>query len=159
VYLASAGFCWLLTAVAARVAERIGWRPVAAAALVLLAAYSARAVIRNREWRHEIAFYLPELKRCGDSPPLPPSIIHAFLRSGQLQPALQYAREWVSRAPDEARAHNSLGMVYATLGQRELALAAYERAAEVARRKGQTAFAARALNNVAVASSSREQVP
>ena len=80
-YLASVGFCWLLAVALEGIAGRAGWKPAVAVTLVLLAAYSARTLLRNQDWRHEIQFYVHELRKEKESE------VFARLAHGNLCPA------------------------------------------------------------------------
>lgn len=154
-YMPSIGFCWLLAVALCgerhSCLSRAGWKLVAGLTLALLAAYSARTVLRNQDWRDEIQFYLQELRTEGESPVLRPLLTEAYVRRGSPRDALEHAQAMVRLAPRDSFAHNSLGFVYWLLGEREKALAEYRLAAEYARESGRADSAARALNNIAVA--------
>ncbi len=120
-------------------------------ALALLMVYGARTVVRNQDWRDEVRFYLGELRKEGESPVLRDLLTEAYLRRGMPREALAHAQAAVSLAPDDPRSHNTLAFVYWQAGERERALAEYRRAAQYARRRNEPGFAARILNNIAVA--------
>jgi tetratricopeptide (TPR) repeat protein len=156
-YLASAGFCWLLAAglEAASQADfgrrlrRLGVR-LDAVFLLLVVLCAIRTVTFNRAWRDEVAFYEGILKTEGDAPRIRPLLVEAFIRRGRPDRALDHALSIVRMNPDDPSAHNSLGFVYWALGEPEKAIGEYQQALKLARRRGQGAFAARALNNLAV---------
>lgn len=149
-YLPSIGFCWLLAAGLEHVSRRVGWRPAAVFALVVLAGYTARTIYRTQDWGNEIPFYLHELQAEGESPQVRPLLTEALLRRGMPERALEDAQAMVRLAPHDPRAHNSLGFIYWALAKQDEALKEYRLAAEYAREQGQAGFAARALNNIAV---------
>jgi tetratricopeptide (TPR) repeat protein len=72
----------------------------------------------------------------------------ALLRADRPAEALEHLRESLRVRPDYADSHNEIGHAYQALGQSQLALSHYRRAAELSITDGRPDSAARALYNM-----------
>lgn len=169
-YLPSVGFCWLLACLllvageawAGRggrklaadpekaVASRPETRATAVLVLILLAAFTARSAVRMGDWNDELVLFRQALVRSPDA-----FNLHAFLgsvlvrhdRPADAVPALLKA---VQLRSDYADAYNNLGRAYTLLGQPNLALQNYQRAAALSLEQGRPDLAARTFSNIGI---------
>lgn len=138
-YLPSVGFCLLAGIGFDRLRLRFG-RPAAFVALgIVLAAYSVRTVVRNRDWRDEETFWKATLRtapRCARAS-FNLGIIFAqrargekdpAAKAGQLSTAAFFMRRAIEVQPDYAVARVNLGRVLKELGDKEAAREQFEEA-------------------------------
>lgn len=147
-YLSSVGFCWLLAAALVTAGERWGHRPVGALFVLLLVAYSARTLVRNRDWRDEIAFYRLALS---ESPSFAFGHLYlseALVRSNRLTEALEPAQTAARLLPSHPQAQTILGYIFWRQGDSEAAIKHFQRAADLAAAAGNRFTASRSLANL-----------
>ena len=165
-YLPSVGFCWLAAAGLVRAAERrpakaggrARWPTVVLIALLLLA-YATRSAARMRVWQSEVDLTSEGLAAAPGSFHM--RMVHgeALLRADRPAEALEHLRESLRLRSDYADSHNDIGRAYLALGQSELALSHYRRAAELSLKDGRPDSAARALYNVGLVYRSLDRNP
>lgn len=155
VYLPSAGFCWLLAAGLVALAQwigegRRGYWLVGGLFVIVLVAYSARAVARNRDWRDEIAFYRQTI---ADFPGFPRAYLNlgeALMRRNRLPEALDVTREAIRLSPNYPDPHMNLGLIYWRQGDWESAIRHLRLAARFAEQDANRFVVSRAFTNLAV---------
>jgi tetratricopeptide (TPR) repeat protein len=144
-YLPSVGFCLLAGLGFDRLRARLGPRVAWAALAVVLVAYSARTVIRNRDWRDGETFWratLATAPRCARAN-FNLGIIYAQRARAAKDPAEKnslfntaapYMRRAVEIRPDYATARVSLGRVLRELGDKQGAREQWEEALRILER-------------------------
>jgi protein O-mannosyl-transferase len=128
-YLPSVGLC-LVTGWAYGRAERLirsPWIPRIALASILVA-FTARTVVRNRDWRDSLTLALATLEVSPSSPLMNDIAAGELVRRGDAKRAVELLREAVRQAPDMPLVRGHLGATYYSLGQVDLAIAEYQEA-------------------------------
>ncbi len=149
-YLPSVAFCWLLAAALVAASERWGYRPIGAAFLILLVAYSARTVTRNRDWSDEIVFYR---RTVADFPGFAHAHLNlgeALMRRNRLDEAREATEQAARLSPTFPDPHVNLGLICWRQGDTEPAIRHFQQAVELARSKGNRFVSSRALANLGV---------
>lgn len=120
---------WLVATVAAGGRAR---RAVAvAAAAILIAAYGAATLRRNRDWRDARTLYESLVPLAPESVRVRVDLAGAYQEAGEVDRARALYEETIRRwpdAPETADAWNNLGNIEREAGRLDAALAAYERA-------------------------------
>lgn len=136
-YLPSVGFCWLVGWCAVQACDataRLGTPfrglrfvvPTLIGAVVVLA--SARTVLRNIDWRNDLALYTRTLETDPDAHIIRSNLAGVYFDSGQVERA---GREWeiaLAGKPDNVVTMNALGMLYTQEGKYPEARAMFDRA-------------------------------
>lgn len=149
-YLPSVAFCWLLAAALVAAGERWGYRPIGAAFLILLVAYSARTVTRNRDWSDEIAFYR---RTVADFPGFAHAHLNlgeALMRRNRLDEAREATEQAARLSPTFPDPQVNLGLICWRQGDTESAIRHFQQAVAQARAKGNRFVSSRALANLGV---------
>lgn len=146
-YLPSMGFCWLAAYLLVRAAERWNWKPAAGVLVLGLAAYSARTVTRNPDWRSEIPFYEKSARLSPQFAEVHTNLGEAYLRRNMLPQALAAMQRAAGLRHHYPEAHNNLGQIYSRMGQPEKAIEEYLRSAEYSLESQHPFAAARAYTN------------
>jgi len=134
VYFASIGWLWAACAIvqdrlatgslpAAR-ASRLG----AAIVLLFILAFTARTILRNRDWQDEVTFFRKTIAASGGSSRLFNNLGKALEREGKLAEAEKVFLEGLSRDPGYDPLLNNLGLLHARQGRKEKALALFQQA-------------------------------
>jgi protein O-mannosyl-transferase len=115
-YLPSVGIAWLVGLGAARLwssaADRPGSRrALAVGGITMAALFAARIVIRNRDWRNDIALYGQTLKLSPDAYPILNNLGTVYWQSGAVDEAESAWRRALALRPDNAIVLNNLGLV------------------------------------------------
>ncbi len=150
VYLPSLGFCWLVAAALAAAGRRWGSRRIFAVFVLLLAAYSARTVLRNRDWRDEVAFYRDAIANFPGFPRAHLNLGEALMRRNRVPEAIEATKVAASLDPKYSDPHVNLGLLYWRQKEAEPAIHHFHRAASLASDEGNRFVASRALANLAV---------
>ena len=112
-YLPSVGFAWLLGA-AYGLIPRGRWATGTARSVAVLLALTSTslALVRNRDWRHELQFFRLMVAE-SEAYPLPHMALgEAYLRSGDAQSAISAFQEAIRRGPINCLSVNSLALAY-----------------------------------------------
>lgn len=128
-YLPSLGFCLLLAAAVAALAERPRWGLVAVGAfLLLLLGYGARTVVRNWDWASDAALFAATARSSPNSAPAHHYLAVAMLRGGDLSGAQREIERSLEIYPEYGEAYNSLAAVFEKQGRMDAATAAIQTA-------------------------------
>ncbi len=131
-YLPSMGFCLLLATLVTALAARPRWGAVASGAFaVLLLAYGARTVVRNRDWRSEAALFAATVRTSPNSTAAHYNLGTAMLNRGDLPGARRAFERSLEIYPDHVLAHTNLGIVLQREGRLDDALAAFREALRI----------------------------
>jgi superkiller protein 3 len=143
-YLPSAGICWV-------VARR--WprgRAATAALLIVMAAFSARTVVRNLDWREEVAFYQKTLAMSPRLAEVRVLLGSVYLRRNNLPAALEAFQDAVRMNPRLAEPRNNLGLIYSQMNQSDRAIEEFTKSAQYALEHGHPYAAARTYSNIGI---------
>lgn len=135
-YLPSVGIAWLVGLGASKlwsVAEgRPRWRRgLAAAGIAVGALFAARIVVRNRDWRNDIALYGQTLKLSPDAYPILNNLGTVYWQAGAVDKAEGAWRRALALHPENAIVLNNLGLVASKKKQYGEAVELFQRAARL----------------------------
>jgi protein O-mannosyl-transferase len=119
-YLPSAGFCLLIALIWASLERRrqaFAW----ALLLCLVAAFSLRTIVRNRDWRDNPTLYSTDIRAVPNSVRAHLNLGDEFLRRGQVEPAHNEFQLALNIYPDSDGALERFGMTEALMGQNQQA--------------------------------------
>jgi len=143
-YLPSVGVCWV-------VGRR--WprgRVATALLLIVAAALSARTVVRNLDWREEVAFYQKTIAKSPRLAEVRVLLGSVYLRRNNLPAALEAFQDAVRLKPRLAEPRNNLGLVYSRMNQSERAIEEFTLSAQLAIERGHPYAAARTFSNIGI---------
>jgi tetratricopeptide (TPR) repeat protein len=143
-YLPSVGVCWVV----ARWWPR--GRVATALLLIVLAAFSARTVVRNLDWRDEVAFYQKSIAMSPRLAEVRVLLGSVYLRRNNLPAALQTFQDAVELKPRLAEPRNNLGLIYSQMHQSDRAIEEFTKSAQLAQESGQPYAAARTYSNIGI---------
>ncbi|MBI2019013.1 tetratricopeptide repeat protein [Candidatus Daviesbacteria bacterium] len=98
---------------------------------IILISLSARAIIRNIEWKNEDNLWIATGKTSPSSPNTHNNLGDVYGRWGNKERSLQEFKTAISLKPDYADAYHNAGNVYRELGQLDKALEYYQKAASL----------------------------
>lgn len=133
-YLPSVGFCLVAGLGLERLRSLAGPRVAWGALGLVLALFSVRTVVRNRDWRDSETFWRVTLEaapRCARAQ-FNVGMVHA--KRAQWKETEAYLQRAIGINPDYLRARFELGRIYGLLGRTDDARAQWEEALRVARR-------------------------
>jgi Tfp pilus assembly protein PilF len=116
-YLASAGFCWILGWFFIRAWDSLAWRGnqrrwvLAAGALILALASTWRIMVRNRDWHDDVTFYTSTLKVSPNAYYMHNNLGTAYWQRGNISAA---KKEWAIAyrlAPTSEYVAHNMGLV------------------------------------------------
>lgn len=143
-YLPSAGICWIVAR----------WWPRSRAAtalfLLVIAACSARTIVRNLDWREEVAFYETTIEMSPRLAEVRVLLGSVYLRRNNLPAALEAFQDAVHLKPRLAEPRNNLGLIYSRMGQSEKAIEEFTLSAQYALERGHSYAAARTYSNIGI---------
>lgn len=131
-YLPSVGFCWLAGSLIAHLTRRQGRearvRTVAAWAgiSIVLALYSIRTVVRNRDWNNDILLYTKILAVYPNASHIHNNLGTVYWGNGSVKEAEREFRSAADLVPGHAIFLNNLGLVYAHQERYEEAVEKYQ---------------------------------
>jgi tetratricopeptide (TPR) repeat protein len=134
-YLPSVGVAWLVGLIATKLWSRAGARPAPRWALALVGVtvgmlYTARIVLRDRDWNNDIVLYTRTLES-EPEPYLLSNLGLALANQGRIEEAMARYSEALRIVPDYPEAHNSLGAALARQGRIDEAVAQYSEALRI----------------------------
>jgi len=136
-YLPSAGFCLLLALVGLELEKRnrrAAWYALVAVGVL----FSARTVVRNRDWRNNFTLFSSAVRAVPGSAKAHSALGGEYLRRGQLENARNELETSVAIFPDASNALDTLGLVEDGLGHKQEALELFQKSLALASRKDLT---------------------
>jgi protein O-mannosyl-transferase len=125
-YLPSAGFCLLVALFWLELEKRnrrVAWYALAVVALL----FSARTILRNRDWRDTFTIYSAAVRTVPNSAKSHAGLGEQYLRRNQLQDARKEFQTSLTIYPDFADLIDSYAIVESRLGHDQQALELFER--------------------------------
>ncbi len=129
-YAPSILICSLMACGAGMLKERFG-RPVTILLVVLVGAYGALTVSRNRTWSDVETFARAQLRSAPESAKANYNLGTVEQSAGKLDAAASHFQRAIEIHPQYAEAMNNLGIVYKEKGDLEAAIGYYKRAIEL----------------------------
>jgi tetratricopeptide (TPR) repeat protein len=128
-YLPSVGLCLVAGWAYARLDTRIRARALARAALAaIVVAFTARTLVRNKDWHDNYTLATAALSASPSSPLMNDVAAGELAMRGDLARAADLLREAIRQAPDMPLIRTHLGLVYYTQGLLDQAIVEYQEA-------------------------------
>ncbi len=99
--------------------------------VTLIAAYSARTVIRNRDWRTHASIWRATVEVSPDSPKARNNMGDVYSLEGDLPAAAREFQQAIRLKPDYAEAYHNLAFTYYTMGRSNEAVLSYQQAVKL----------------------------
>ncbi|MHC4550539.1 MAG: tetratricopeptide repeat protein [Planctomycetota bacterium] len=131
-YLPSVGFCLLVGLGVTRLARRWGTRTVSAGFAVVLLAFAARTVMRNRDWRTSEALWRATVETAPRCARAHHNLATAYANGRDYQRAAMHYRRALEIEPDNVQARCQLARVYKDTGRLSEARVEFKHALPIA---------------------------
>jgi Tfp pilus assembly protein PilF len=95
---------------------------------ILLFAFSARTMVRNRDWKNQDTLWLATDKVSPESPQNHNNLGDLYFRRGEPEKAVEEFQTAIKLKPNYGDAYHNLANVYREMGQDDLAIANYQKA-------------------------------
>lgn len=98
---------------------------------ILICIYSARTIIRNKDWKTQNSFWLSAIKDSPNSPGALNGVGLIYQKEGKIEEAIDSFRKAVLIRPKYANAYNNLGNLFVEIEKNDEAVELFKKAIEV----------------------------